>query len=610
MATEFKLPELGENIDSGDVVRVVVAPGQQVSEGQAVVELETDKAVIEVPSTVSGVVQDVKVKQGQKVRVGEVLFTVDGGDGAKTPQPTQQTAPARKQMDEKPAPAVTRSVDPAGAQATQQTKPVAPPEPAAPAAPAPGAPAGGELEFRLPELGENIESGDVVRVIVAPGASIGAGQPVLELETDKAVIEVPSSVAGVVKDVRAKQGQKLKVGEVVFTLQAGEARGSARPTAAVETPRGATGGTAAEEPSSTSVAREIYQAARQVEGKSERQAMPPDAPSATLPTDHMPPQLVKDAGHEHRPPAAASPIVRKLARDIGIDIYEVKGTGPGGRISEGDVKAYAKAVVTGSAESATGQAVARVAAGAARVAPKLPDFSKWGAVEAVSMRAVRRKTAEHLSEAWNIIPHVTQHDKADVTELEELRKRFAPKAEMAGGKMTMTAIALKVVASALKTFPQFNASIDMANEQVIYKRYINVGIAVDTDRGLLVPVIRNADQKNIIELATELTTLSKKARDKKLTPEEMEGGTFTITNLGGIGGTAFTPIVNHPEVAILGMSRGRMEPVWANDSFQPRLMLPLSLSYDHRLIDGADAARFVRWVVDALEQPFLLSVQG
>lgn len=598
MATEFKLPELGENIESGDVVRVAVAPGEKVSEGQAVIELETDKAVIEVPSSISGVVKEINVKQGQKVKVGQVIFTVEAGDGAQAVAPKKETTPAPE--EKKPA------------------TPAAAKEAGAPPKVAEGKGAA-ELEFRLPSLGENIEAGDVVRVAVNPGDSISEGQTIIELETDKAVIEVPSSVSGVAKEIRAKQGQKLKVGDVILTLQAGEPAVSPAPSAAAAPPRAAIArGEAplpADETSSSAVARAMYEAARSAEGKTERQAFPPDAPR-TAPVDdpflrqmadHIPPQLLKDAGHEHRPPAAASPLVRKLAREIGVDLYHLKGTGPGGRILEADVKSYAKAIVTGAIPSEGG---AQAAAGVIRVQPKLPDFSKWGAIEAVSMRAVRRKTAEHLSEAWNIIPHVTQHDKADVTELEELRKRFAPKAEMAGGKMTMTAIALKVVASALKTFPQFNASIDMANEQVIYKRYINVGVAVDTDRGLLVPVIKNVDKKNIIELATELTVIGKKARDKKLTPEEMEGGTFTITNLGGIGGTAFTPIVNHPEVAILGMSRSRIEPVWIDDKFEPRSMLPLSLSYDHRLIDGADAARFVRWVVEALEQPFLLSVQG
>ena len=226
------------------------------------------------------------------------------------------------------------------------------------------------------------------------------------------------------------------------------------------------------------------------------------------------------------------------------------------------------------------------------------------------MRGVRRKTAVHLSQAWNTIPHVTQHDKADVTGLEELRKKYSAEVEKSGGKLTVTAIILKIVAAALKKFPQFNSSVDLANETVIYKQYYNVGMAVDTDRGLLVPVIKDVDKKNVTQLAAELAQISKKARDKKLTPEEMEGGTFTITNLGGIGGTSFTPIVNHPEVAILGMSRSRMEPVWNGKEFEPRLMLPLSLSYDHRIIDGADAARFLRWVVEALEEPFVMALTG
>jgi pyruvate dehydrogenase E2 component (dihydrolipoamide acetyltransferase) len=296
--------------------------------------------------------------------------------------------------------------------------------------------------------------------------------------------------------------------------------------------------------------------------------------------------------------------VRRLARELGLDIYNVSGTGPAGRISEEDVKAHAKATLAAAVSAAQAPQASRLAE------PKLPDFTKWGKVERVSMRGVRRKTAEHLREAWVTIPHVTQHDRADITELEQLRAKFAPRAEEAGGKMTVTAIALKVCASALKVFPQFNASIDMEKEEIVYKQYINIGVAVDTDRGLLVPVIRDVDRKNIVELAAELSQLSKKARDKKLTPEEMEGGTFTITNLGGIGGTAFTPIVNHPEVAILGLSRGRMEPEWISGKFEPRLILPLSLSYDHRLIDGADAARFLRWIAEAFEQPFLLSVQG
>jgi pyruvate dehydrogenase E2 component (dihydrolipoamide acetyltransferase) len=417
----------------------------------------------------------------------------------------------------------------------------------------------------------------------------------MELETDKAVVEVPSSVSGVVKDVKVKEGEKIKVGQVIFTLEGGGA--------APEPARKQTG--PVEHVSGQHGARLAFQAAIRAEGKTEEQALPPDQPQLSPSAFSMPVQLGKVAGTEHRQPVPAAPSIRRLARELGIDIYEVKGSGPGGRISEDDVKAHAKSLLAAVISVAQAPPLAGHFA-----APKLPDFTKWGKIERVSMRGVRRKTAEHLAESWNTIPHVTQQDRADITELEQLRARFAPKAQEAGGKMTVTAIALKVCAAALKVFPQFNASIDIEKEEIVYKQYIHIGVAADTDRGLLVPVIRDVDKKNIVELAVELSQLSKKARDKKLTPAEMEGGTFTITNLGGIGGIGFTPIVNHPEVAILGLSRSRMEPEWINGKFEPRLILPLSLSYDHRLIDGADAARFLRWIAEAFEQPFLLSVQG
>jgi pyruvate dehydrogenase E2 component (dihydrolipoamide acetyltransferase) len=418
----------------------------------------------------------------------------------------------------------------------------------------------------------------------------------MELETDKAVIEVPSSVSGVVREIKVKEGQKVKVGEVIFTVEGGA-------TAPVESARKHE---PVEHTSGQQTARLSFQLAMCAEGKTEEQALPPDQPKATAPVFSMPLQLGKVAG-THLDPVPAAPHVRRLAREIGVDIHSVQGSGPAGRISEDDVKLYAKNALIAAAAAAQ---LPR----ASFVEPELPEFAKWGKTERVSMRGVRRKTAEHLRQAWNTIPHVTQQDRADITELEQLRARFAPRAQEAGGKMTVTAIALKVCSAALKTFPQFNASIDMAKEEIIYKQYINIGVAVDTDRGLLVPVIRDVDKKNIVELAAEIAQLSKKARDRKLTPEEMEGGTFTITNLGGIGGTGFSPIVNYPEVAILGLSRSRMEPVWVQDKdkaqFEPRLILPLSLSYDHRLIDGADAARFLRWIAEAFEQPFLLSVQG
>lgn len=574
--TEFKLPELGENIDQGDLVRLMITPGTSVQEGQPVMELETDKAVIEVPSSVSGVVQEIRVKEGDKLKVGQVIFTVENGAGTRAKNvDTQIRVPGRAPTPvsrEHPRPdvsplAATAAVIPGSQQVA--------------------------TEFRLPALGENIDQGDLVRMMIGPGTRVSEGQPVMELETDKAVVEVPSSVSGVVKEIHVKEGDKVKVGQVIFTLEgASSAAPDRRPSEPVEHVSG------------QQAARLAFHLAMKAEGKTEEQALPPDQPLQPLPAFSMPVQLGKVAGTEQREPVPAAPHVRRLARELGLDIYNVTGSGPGGRISEDDVKAFAKAALTA--------AVAAVQApqGARFAEPELPDFTKWGKVERVSMRGVRRKTAEHLREAWNTVPHVTQHDRADITELEQLRAKFAPRAEEAGGKMTVTAIALKVCASALKVFPQFNASIDIQKEEIVYKQYINIGVAADTDRGLLVPVFRDVDKKNIVELAAELSQLSKKARERKLTPDEMEGGTFTITNLGGIGGTAFTPIVNYPEVAILGLSRGRMEPEWINGKFEPRLILPLSLSYDHRLIDGADAARFLRWIAEAFEQPFLLSVQG
>ncbi len=592
---EFKLPELGENISQGDLVRLMVEPGAKVDAGQSVMELETDKAVVEVPSSVSGTVQEIRVKEGEKIKVGQVIFTVDGAEGNGSSAAAAKGPASAAPVKETTAPPAPAKQAPASAPAKVSTAAHETAPSAATTAPrGSSSAASGATEFKLPELGENISQGDLVRLMISPGTKVSEGQPVMELETDKAVVEVPSSVSGVVKEIRVKEGEKIKVGQVIFTLEGTAATAEpARPrTAPVEHVSGQHG------------ARLAFQAAIKAEGKTEEQALPPDQPQQATPAFSMPAQLGKVAGTEHRQPVPAAPHVRRLARELGIDIYAVRGSGPGGRISEDDVKVHTKSVILSAAS-----AQAAPQAGHFRQ-PQLPDFGKWGKIERVSMRGVRRKTAEHLAEAWNTIPHVTQHDRADITELEQLRARFAPKAEEAGGKMTVTAIALKVCAAALKVFPQFNASIDIEKEEIVYKQYINIGVAADTDRGLLVPVIRDVEKKNIVELAVELSGLSKKARDKKLAPSDMEGGTFTITNLGGIGGIGFTPIVNFPEVAILGISRGRMEPEWINGKFEPRLILPLSLSYDHRLIDGADAARFLRWIAEAFEQPFLLSVQG
>jgi pyruvate dehydrogenase E2 component (dihydrolipoyllysine-residue acetyltransferase) len=479
-------------------------------------------------------------------------------------------------------------------------------------------------DFTLPELGENVTAGDVVRVLVSPGDSVAKDQPVLELETDKATIEVPSSVAGTVKDIRVKQGERVKVGQVVLTLDEGGAAGASKPAAAKASagegakpkpqPAGAPeeGGLSQKAPgqAESAATRGGEKRARQEDVQSGR-ADQPEAQRAESVVESKPRRgEVVDISRGARaaqpaasaetadpgPAAPAAPSVRRLARELGVDIRRVSGSGPGGRISNEDVQAFVRTAMSGGGGAATAASSA------------LPDFTKWGEVERQPMSNIRRKTAEHLSNAWNQIPHVTQHDKADITAVEELRKKYAAQAEQAGGKLTMTAIALKIAATALQRFPQFNASADMARNEIVYRKSVHVGVAVDTPRGLLVPVIRDVDRKGIIELAVDLANVSEKARGGKLSLEEMQGGGFTITNLGGIGGTSFTPIVNWPEVAILGISRGTIEPVYDGKNFQPRLMLPLSLSYDHRVIDGAAGARFLRWVADAFEQPFVLSL--
>ena len=468
------------------------------------------------------------------------------------------------------------------------------------------------IEFKIPELGENVTAGDVVRVLVKPGDTLAKDQPVLELETDKATIEVPSSVEGTVQDLKVKQGDRVKVGQVVLTVsdsaaakpkeaeaapkaEQKEEKEEKKAEAAKPQPTGAPeeGGLSQAVPDDESEEDEKADEPKQKRGEVvdiSRGARPQAAPAAAYPDD----------GTASSPPPPAAPSVRRMARELGVEIRRVTGSGEGGRISVDDLHEFVRGAMSGSSASS--------GAGVGGAAQPLPDFTKWGPVERKPMSNIRRKTAEHLSHAWNAIPHVTQHDRADITSLEALRKQYGPEAEKAGGKLTMTAIALKIAARALKKFPEFNSSIDQARNEIVYKKAVHIGVAVDTERGLLVPVVRDVDAKGILELSAELAKASEKARAGKLSLDEMQGGGFTITNLGGIGGTSFTPIVNWPEVAILGVSRGSHEAVWNGQSFEPRLMLPLSLSYDHRAIDGADAARFLRWVCEAFEQPFVLTL--
>lgn len=548
----FIIPELGENISSATIVKILIKIGDIVAPDQPVLELETDKATIEVPSDVSGKVVAIHVAEGESVSIGQAIFSVESAEA--TDQAKNEPATEEKQVV-------------AAAPAKTEERPVEAPQPTAVTS--------SVQEFKLPELGENISKATIIKVLVAVGEKMSIDQSVLELETDKATIEVPSTVSGTITEILVAEGDVIEIGTVIFKVSEGSAVQS-QPLTPVA--------------ASVSVPTVIAEKAVEIVPQP---AVVADAPKV-IPVENQPP-ILQNA-------APAAPSVRRLAREIGVDVNKVKGTGPGGRILLDDVKAYSKALHQQRNE------IQHIKA--EQHQEPLPDFSKFGEVERQSMSNIRYKTAEHLSYAWHTIPHVTQFDKADITALEEFRKSYAKTAEKQGVKLTVTAILVKIIASALKKFPQFNASVDMQAKEVIYKQYLNIGIAVDTEFGLIVPVIKNADQLNVIEISREMNALAEKARNKKASIADMQGGCFTITNLGGIGGTFFTPIINAPEVAILGVSRGNMEPVYIDGKFEPRLLLPLSLSYDHRVIDGADGIRFLRWVIDAIENPMKFIIEG
>ncbi|TVR73848.1 MAG: biotin/lipoyl-binding protein [Marinilabiliales bacterium] len=473
-------------------------------------------------------------------------------------------------------------------------------------------------EIKLPEIADNVTTAIVLEILVSAGDKVEADDTLAEMESDKATFELPSDASGVVKEVKVSEGDEVKVGQVMFTID----------TEAGEEPKEEESGKEKAEESEKEKAKEpekkkdeeSEKAQKSGEEKSEadseatagdkepeeekpaRKSEPAAAPADEKPARDEKPDADQYSGA--RPagesptgkPAVevpAAPSVRRLAREIGVNIYNVAGSGPYDRITVEDVKAHAKKMLEGG----------RPATAAGDY--ELPDFSKYGGVRREKMDSIRKITAKTMAESWQSIPHVFQFDKADVTELENFRKKYSKQVEKEGAKLTLTAILLKITAEALKAFPRFNASLDMKNEEIVYKDYVNIGVAVDTERGLLVPVIRDADKKSITELSVELNEMAEKARKKKIMPDDLQGGNFAISNLGGIGGTNFTPIVYRPNVAILGVSRSQMEPVYIDGEFKPRLMLPLSLSYDHRIIDGADGARFLRWLCEAMENPLL-----
>ena len=544
MAIEFKLPEVSEGVTSVDVAEIRVKEGDVIEAGAIICEVETDKAVAEIPCPHAGKITRLLISSGMSISPGTTILEIEpAAAGAAAAAPAKPAAP----------PASAPATAPA-APAPAATAPTAAPATPAPATSAP-------FEFRLPEVSEGVTKVDVASVAVKVGDTIAKGAVVCEVETDKAVAEIPSPVAGKVTAVHASAGSSLNIGDLLLTIEAvGTAAAPPATTAPAAAPAAAPATPVAQVPAATTTAATTT------------------APAAAA-----------TAGSDAGPPAPAGPATRRLARKLGVNLRQVKGSAAGGRITIEDIEAFVRERMTQPQVPAA--AAAAPGFGIVQAAP-LPDFSRFGPVEKQPMNKIFRTAASNLHAAWVTIPHVTQHDLADITELETARRKYV-KANPNAPKITMTAIIIKAVVQALKAFPNFNSSVDMASGELVIKQYYHIGVAVDTPNGLVVPVIRNCDQKNILQVAAELAEIAGRARDRKLKAEDMQGGTFTITNLGGIGGTAFTPIVNYPEVAILGMSRTLNHLILENGQLAERQMLPLSLSYDHRAINGADAARFI-----------------
>ncbi|MBJ2156732.1 dihydrolipoyllysine-residue acetyltransferase [Variovorax sp. IB41] len=530
-AVEVKVPDIGD-FDEVAVIEVLVKVGDTVKAEQSLITVESDKASMEIPSSTAGVVKEIKVEVGGKVKEGSVVLVLEAEGAAAAPASAPAAAPA-------PAPAA--------------------------AAPAPAATAG-PVEIKVPDIGD-FKDVAVIELLVKPGDTIAADQSLITVESDKASMEIPSSGAGVLKELKVKVGDTVNIGDLIAILEGSAGAAAPAPAqAAAAAPAAATASAPA--PAAASPAPAASPAAAPHD--------PTTAPSASLPH--------------------ASPSVRKFARELGVPLEEVKGSGPKGRITQEDVQGFTKAVMSGQASTKASAAKAPAGGGSADGAalglipwPKV-DFAKFGAVERKDLSRIKKLSGANLHRNWVMIPHVTNNDEADITELEAFRVSTNKENEKSGVKVTMLAFVIKAVVAALKKFPDFNASLD--GDQLVYKQYFNIGFAADTPNGLVVPVLKDADKKGILQISAEMGELAKKARDGKLGSADMQGGCFSISSLGGIGGTHFTPIINAPEVAILGLSKGQMKPVWDGKQFVPRLTLPLSLSYDHRVIDGALAARF------------------
>jgi len=552
-ALEVKVPDIGDFKDV-EIIEVLVKAGDHVQAEQSLVTVESDKASMEIPSSAEGVVRELRVKVGDKVNEGSLLLLLDSD-----------------------APATHADAPPVASPAVPASAPAEPP--AAPAA-APAA-AGVEVEVVVPDIGDFDEVA-VIEVLVKPGDTVAVEQSLITVESDKASMEIPSSTAGVVKALKVKVGDKVSKGSLIATVQGSGGGPAAAPAPAAASPS----------PSPAPAPASAPAAAAPAAGAGSERALPtaalpahePTAPTGTLPH--------------------ASPAIRKLARELGVPLDEVKGSGPKGRITQEDVHDFVKAVLSGAArtKAQAGKGASAAPGAGGGLAGLLPwpqvDFAKFGAIEKKDLSRIKKISGPALHRNWVTIPHVTNHDDADITDLEAFRVATNKENEKAGVKVTMLAFLIKASVAALQKFPDFNASLD--GDQLVLKKYFHIGFAADTPNGLVVPVIRDCDKKGVIQISNEMGELAKKARDGKLTPTDMSGGCFSISSLGGIGGRYFTPIINAPEVAILGVCRSTIEPVWDGKAFQPRLILPLSLSWDHRVVDGAMAARFNVFLIQVL----------
>ncbi|WP_440996749.1 dihydrolipoyllysine-residue acetyltransferase [Arhodomonas sp. SL1] len=553
---EITVPDIGD-FDEVDVIEVLVQPGDSVEAEQSLITLESDKATMEVPCPEAGRVAEVLVSTGDKVSEGTAIVRLEATDAG----------------------GATEDAD-AAEEATATQEPQAAPS---------GGAGGGSETVTVPDIGD-FDEVDVIEVLVQPGDSVEAEQSLITLESDKATMEVPCPEAGRVAEVLVSTGDKVSEGTPIVRLAgAGSGESGAAKESSPAPPQ------AQEEPAPPPQATAAGDGEPGETDADTGEILPGPSAGRSLETDHEP--IERPIEPERQRLAHASPSVRRFARELGVDLGQVSGTGPKGRITHDDVRAFVKRALQGGAAPAP----AAAPEGGMGI-PPIPavDFSKFGEVEERALSRIQQKSGPHLQRAWLNVPHVTQFDEADITALEDFRKAEKAAAEKQGVKLTPLAFLVKASAAALREFPIFNSSLKASGDALIIKKYINIGVAVDTPNGLVVPVIKGADQKGVYQIAEDLATVSAKARDGKLGPGDMQGGTFSISSLGGIGGTAFTPIVNAPEVAILGVSKSSMKPVWNGSEFEPRLMLPLSLSYDHRVIDGAAAARFTAYLAGLL----------